>query len=66
MKKLTVGFVCICFMASCSIFHKEKYGCPGSPEANGGMTNDQKILSGDQKTIEKEEKTKLKTAKSAY
>ena len=60
MRKIIIATACICFMMSCSIFHKEKYGCPGSPEANGGLTNDQKILNGDPKAIKAAEK-KLKT-----
>jgi hypothetical protein len=46
MKKILIACACISFMASCSIFHKEKYGCPGSPAA-GGKTMDQKIASGE-------------------
>ena len=60
MRKIIIGVVCFSFMASCSIFHKEKYGCPGSPEANGGSTNDIKILNGDPKATKAAEK-KLKT-----
>jgi len=61
MKKITIAAVCALYMmSSCSIFHKEKYGCPGSPEANGGTTNDIKILNGDPKTVKKEMKMKVK------
>lgn len=48
MKKLLFACVCLAFVASsCSIFHKEKYGCPGSP-GKDGKTMDQKIASGEE------------------
>jgi hypothetical protein len=49
MKKITIAFVCISFLASCSIFHKEKYGCPGSPgdDWKKSQTTDQKIANGE-------------------
>jgi hypothetical protein len=47
MKKIIIACVCVSLVAaSCSIFHKEKYGCPGSPGPNG-KTMDQKIASGE-------------------
>lgn len=67
MKKIIITAVCVSYlMASCSIFHKEKYGCPGSPEANGGTTNDIKILNGDPKAIKAAEKQKMKSGRSSY
>jgi hypothetical protein len=47
MKKPIVAIVCLylfcgCF-CSCSIFHKEKYGCPDDPKAIGA----ERLASGD-------------------
>jgi hypothetical protein len=46
MKKLVLAVTVISLLSGCFIFKKkEKYGCPGSPQA-GQLTNDQKIASG--------------------
>lgn len=46
MKKIILAAAVISMLSSCFIFRKkEKYGCPGSPQA-GQLTNDQKIASG--------------------
>ena len=46
MKKVILAAAVISMLSSCFIFRKkEKYGCPGSPQA-GQLTNDQKIASG--------------------
>lgn len=46
MKKTLLAITIITLLSSCFIFRKkEKYGCPGSPQA-GQLTNDQKIASG--------------------
>ncbi len=46
MKKIILAIVVVSMLSSCFIFKKkERYGCPGSPQA-GQLTNDQKIASG--------------------
>ena len=46
MKKNILAIVVVSMLSSCFIFKKkERYGCPGSPQA-GQLTNDQKIASG--------------------
>ena len=46
MKKIILAAAVVSMLSSCFIFRKkEKYGCPGSPQA-GQLTNDQKIASG--------------------
>jgi hypothetical protein len=49
MKKITIAAICFSFLASCSVFHKEKYGCPGSPgdDWKKNKTADQRILEGE-------------------
>ena len=53
MRKIIFAAAFISFVvSSCSIFHKEKYGCPGAPggddwKKKGAMTQDQKIASGE-------------------
>jgi len=47
MKKILLGVTIVTLLSSCFIFKKkQKYGCPGSPQA-GQLTNDQKIASGE-------------------
>ncbi len=47
MKKIILAVVVVSLLSSCFIFKKkEKYGCPGSPQA-GQLTNDQKIATGE-------------------
>ena len=49
MRKIIFAAAFISFVvSSCSIFHKEKYGCPGSPgdDYKKNQTQDQKIASG--------------------
>jgi hypothetical protein len=45
MKKTIVALACLYLLNSCSIFHKEQYGCPDDPKAIGA----EKLASGDPK-----------------
>ena len=51
MRKIILAIICIsCLSAStgCFVFKKkEKYGCPGSPQA-GELSTDQKIAKGEE------------------
>lgn len=61
MKKIILPLVVVTLLSSCFIFKKkEKYGCPGSPQA-GQLSNDQKIASG-----EKVKETKYRGGKKNY
>jgi hypothetical protein len=43
MKRPIVAIVCLYLFCGCSIFHKEKYGCPDDPKAIGA----ERLASGD-------------------
>ena len=60
MKKITIAVVCISLMTSCSILHKDKYGCPG----NGRNVGAEKIASGDPKATKASQKAKFKGVQS--
>ncbi len=60
MKKITIAAVCILLMTSCSIFHKDKYGCP----SNGRNVGAEKLASGDPKALKASSKAKFKGVKS--
>jgi hypothetical protein len=59
MKKKLPAIICMCLIlttAGCFVFKKkEKYGCPGSPQA-GELSNDLKIAKGEE--IKKQPKYK--------
>ncbi len=56
MKKIIAAFVCVYLLSSCSIFHKEKYGCPSDPRSIGA----EKLASGDPKATKEASKAKYK------
>ncbi|UAY51687.1 hypothetical protein [Ferruginibacter albus] len=61
MRKLTIIAVCVSLvMTSCSVFHKDQYGCP----SNGRNVGAEKIASGDPKAIKASQKAKFKGAQS--
>jgi hypothetical protein len=45
MKKIMIAIIALYSFNSCSIFHKDQYGCPKSSAAVGA----EKLVSGDQK-----------------
>ncbi|HTB51664.1 MAG TPA: hypothetical protein VK718_02730 [Ferruginibacter sp.] len=45
MKKITIAIIAMYCLSSCSIFHKDEYGCPKSSAAIGA----EKLASGDPK-----------------
>ena len=45
MKKIMIAIIALYSFSSCSIFHKEQYGCPKSSAAVGA----EKLVSGDKK-----------------
>lgn len=47
MKKILILFFICYFLAGCSIFRREKYGCP----TNGKNIGAERILSGDKAAI---------------
>jgi len=63
MKNIILTFVVICFLCSCSIFHRApKYGCPTSGAAIGA----ERIISGDPKALKAIKKSKYKGERKIY
>jgi hypothetical protein len=60
MKKIIWVLLALCCMTGCSIFRKEKYGCP----TDGRNVGAEKLLSGDEKTLKKAAKAKYRGRKS--
>jgi hypothetical protein len=55
MKRLAIVITVVCVFCSCSIFHRDRYGCPKSSAAIGA----EKLASGDPKATKLARKHKF-------
>lgn len=60
MKKIIFLLLAIVSLTSCSLFKKQKYGCP----TDGRNVGAERLLSGDEKTLKKAAKAKYRGRKS--
>jgi hypothetical protein len=60
MKKIIWVLLAFISLTGCSLFRKEKYGCP----TDGRNVGAERLLSGDEKTLKKAAKAKYRGRKS--